>query len=70
MLKSKLTGRGRTTIPQLVRTALVLQPGDELVYEINDQRVIISKAGSQPYDPFRTFSDWNSAADRKAYGNL
>ena len=72
MITSKLTTKAQTTIPQPVRAALRLQPGDELIYEIDDQRVILTKSsrGDKTDDPFRTFSEWNSAADTKAYGNL
>lgn len=72
MITSKLTTKAQTTIPQPVRVALRLQPGDELVYEIDDQRVIVTKAshGTHTDDPFRTFREWNSAADTKAYGKL
>ena len=47
-------------------------PADELIYEIDDQRVILTKSsrGGKTDDPFRTFSEGNSAADAKAYGNL
>ena len=72
MITSKLTTKAQTTIPQPVRAALRLQAGDELVYEIGDQRVILTKAsrGGKTDDPFRTFHEWNSAADTKAYGKL
>lgn len=72
MITSKLTSKAQTTIPQPVRAALRLQEGDELLYEIDDQRVILSKArhGGQADDPFRTFHEWSSAADQKAYGDL
>jgi antitoxin PrlF len=67
-----LTTKAQTTIPQPIRAALHLQEGDELVYEIEGQRVILTKARQvkEGDDPFRTFSEWNSAADRKAYGKL
>ena len=72
MITSKLTSKAQTTIPQSIRAALCLREGDELVYEIQGDRVVLSKA--QPIrdgdDPFRTFNEWDSAADRKAYGNL
>ncbi len=57
---------------QPVRAALRLQPGDELIYEIDEQRVILTKArrGGNTDDPFRTFSEWSSEADTKAYGKL
>jgi len=72
MITSKLTTKAQTTIPQPVRAALHLRDGDELVYEIDGQRVIITKARqvAEGDDPFHTFSEWNSAADRKAYGKL
>lgn len=34
MIVSKLTSKAQTTIPQPIRAALGLQPGDELLYEI------------------------------------
>ena len=71
MITSKLTTKAQTTIPQSVRVALHLETGDELAYVIEDHRVILTKADSgKAEDPFRTFNEWNSAADRKAYGKL
>ena len=72
MIISKLTAKAQTTIPRPVRAALRLEAGDELLYEIVDQRVILTKLsrGGRTDDPFRSFSEWNSAADTKAYGKL
>jgi len=72
MITSKLTSKAQTTIPQPVRAALELQEGDELLYEIVDQRVILTKVrqGDLTDDPFRVFSEWRSEADEKAYGDL
>ena len=72
MIISKLTIKAQATIPQPVRVALHLRPGDELVYEIDDQRVILTKARSSAKtdDPFRTFHEWSSEADAKGYGKL
>lgn len=71
MITSKLTSKAQTTIPQPVRAALDLHQGDELLYEIVDQRVILTKARrDQTDDPFRTFREWSSAADENAYGDL
>ena len=72
MITSKLTSKAQTTIPQAIRAALRLQEGDELVYEIQGDRVVLSKAHKlrDGDDPFRTFGEWDSAADRKAYGSL
>jgi len=72
MITSKLTSKAQTTIPQPVRAALHLQEGDELVYEIVDQKVILTKArrSAQVEDPFATFAEWHSGADEKAYAGL
>jgi antitoxin PrlF len=71
MIKSKLTSRSQTTIPQPVRRALDLQPGDEVEYRIERDRVILRKTNSEPTnDPFPTFSEWDSDADREAYADL
>ena len=72
VITSKLTSKARTTIPQPIRAALRLREGDELVYEIQGDRVVLSKAQQvrDGDDPFRTFSEWDSDADRKAYRRL
>ena len=72
MIVSKLTSKARTTIPHPIRAALGLQPGDELLYEIIDGQVILTKAtrGAKTDDPFRTFEEWRSEADTKAYADL
>lgn len=72
MITSKLTSKAQTTIPQPVRIALRLREGDELLYEIVDERVIVTKVRREAPvdDPFRTFHEWHSEADEKAYGSL
>ncbi|HZZ34479.1 MAG TPA: type II toxin-antitoxin system PrlF family antitoxin [Caulobacteraceae bacterium] len=70
MIRSKLTTKAQTTVPQPVREALRLRPGDELAYEIANDRVILTKATVGMEDPFATFEEWNSDADRRAYGKL
>lgn len=72
MITSKLTSKAQTTIPQPVRTALRLQEGDELLYEIDGERVVLSrvKRDGAGDEPFRAFHEWESAADREAYGKL
>jgi antitoxin PrlF len=72
MIVSKLTSKAQTTIPLPVRAALRLEPGDEIAYEIVDGRVILTKAaqGTKSEDPFRTFDEWSTEADEKAYANL
>ena len=72
MIKSKLTREAQTTIPRSVRSALRLEAGDEIVYEIVDGgHVVLTKAPSDWIeDPFGTFLEWEGDADREAYGDL
>ncbi|HTU69107.1 MAG TPA: type II toxin-antitoxin system PrlF family antitoxin [Candidatus Baltobacteraceae bacterium] len=71
MITSKLTSKAQTTIPQPVRAALRVKSGDELCYAIEGDRVILTKARSQPVDdPFVTFGEWASDNDRRAYADL
>jgi antitoxin PrlF len=59
VIKSKLTSKAQTTIPQPIRAALRLREGDELVYEIQGDRVVLSKGAQvrDSDDPFTTFSE-------------
>lgn len=71
MVTSKLTSKAQTTVPQAVRAALGLSEGDELLYEIDGDRVVLKRAHRPATDdPFATFDEWNSDADRKAYADL
>ena len=71
MITSKVTSKAQTTIPAPVRTALHLRAGDELLYSIEGDRVILTKADRAAVDdPFATFDEWASDADRQAYADL
>jgi antitoxin PrlF len=71
MITSKLTSKAQTTIPLPVRNALRLVEGDELVYTIDGDRVVVTKASREARDdPFATFSEWSSEADRSGYADL
>lgn len=71
MITSRLTSKAQTTIPPPVRVALGLREGDEIAYSIEDGRVILTRAVPDPVDdPFRTFSEWDSEADRRAYAEF
>ncbi len=69
MIVSRLTTKAQTTIPQAVRTALNLRPGDELAYVIEDGRAVLTRHDERPAadDPF---AEWGSSADAEAYGGL
>jgi antitoxin PrlF len=50
---------------------LHLKEGDELAYVIEDGRVLLTRVATEPAeDPFGTFGEWNSDADRRAYADL
>lgn len=70
MIIGKLTAKAQTTIPRAVRLALGLQPGDEVVWEIEGDQVILSRA-RPPADPFignfSSFTEWASDADCAAF---
>lgn len=72
MITSRLTSKAQTTIPRPVRAALRLNEGDEIQYEIEQDRVILRKARREQEneDPFRAFDEWNSPADNEAYGKV
>jgi antitoxin PrlF len=71
VITSKLTAKAQTTIPQPVRAALKLKPGDEIVYAIARGRVVLTKApGREADDPFAVFDEWASDADERAYAKL
>lgn len=71
MITSRISSKAQTTVPQAVRNALGLREGDELVYEIRDGRVTLTKARTTVHDdPFATFNEWDSEADRRAYADL
>lgn len=71
MITSKPTGKAQTTIPQPVRTALHQEEGDEIACSIEGERVILTRAElAVSNDPFVTFGEWNSEADRRAYADL
>jgi antitoxin PrlF len=71
MIKSRLSSKAQTTIPQPVRVALRLEEGDDIAYEIHDGVVTLTKASVVGVeDPFATFDEWDSEADREDYANF
>jgi antitoxin PrlF len=71
MITSKLTSKAQTTIPQPIRVALRLQEGDQIAYAIDGDRVILTRVSAESSeDPFGTFAEWDTEADRRAYADL
>lgn len=69
MITSRLTSKGRTTIPQPVRAALKLRSGDELQYALRGGKVVLTKVLQAP-EAFAVFDEWHNEIDRKAYAKL
>lgn len=70
MIVGRITAKAQTTIPVAVRRALGLRAGDAIAYELDGDRVIMTKARPLADDPFATFSEWSSEADARAYADL
>ena len=71
MIQSRITSKAQTTIPRAVRDALGLRQGDDLQYEIDGDRVILTRRPSaDPFDdPFAMFTEWAGDKD-SAYDAL
>lgn len=70
MILGRITAKAQTTIPRAVRLALGLEPGDDVVWEIEGDRVVMTRAraASDPFvGNFDSFTEWASDADCKAF---
>ena len=72
---TKVTAKGQTTIPQAVRAALQVVPGDRIAWEIStDGTATVRRVLPLDLDYLRavegTLSEWTSAADEAAYRGL
>lgn len=72
MILGRITAKAQTTIPRAVRLALGLMPGDDVVWEIDGDQVVMTRA-NKAADPFvgnfDAFTEWASDADCKAFDN-
>jgi AbrB family looped-hinge helix DNA binding protein len=72
---AKVTVKGQTTIPQEIRAALQIKPGDLLLWEAGDEGVAKVRR-VQPLDLAYlravegTLGEWSSQADDEAYRGL
>ena len=69
MITSRLTSKGKTTIPQPVRVALNLRNGDELQYGLQGDQVVLTKV-QRALETLAVFDEWHGETDRKAYAKL
>ena len=72
---AKITAKGQTTIPQDIRAALNVAPGDLIAWEVGPNGVATVRR-VQPMDleymraVEGTLSEWAGAADEEAYRDL
>ncbi len=72
MIRSRMSSKAQTTFPRSVRVALGLREGDTIAYQIEGDRVVLTRVRQTetPEDPFATFAEWLSDADTAAYAGL
>jgi AbrB family looped-hinge helix DNA binding protein len=72
---ARVTSKGQTTIPQSVRAALRLQPGDLIAWEVGpDGRATVRRVEPMDLEYLRaveaTLGEWAGAADEEACRGL
>ena len=72
---AKITAEGQTTIPQEVRAALHVVPGDLITWSVDvDGTATVRRVQPLDIDYLRavegTLSEWDTAADQEAYRDL
>lgn len=72
---AKITAKGQTTIPQDVRAALRVAPGDLIAWEVGaDGTATVRRVQPLDLDYLRavegTLSEWAGSADEEAYRDL
>ncbi len=73
-MTSRVSAKGQVTIPKEIREGIGLQPGDLVVYELQDGVAVLRKA--EPFDAAyhralsTTLSEWTSPADEQAFRGL
>ena len=72
---AKITAKGQTTIPQDVRAALRVGPGDLIAWEVEeDGTATVRRVQPMDVEYLRalegTLGEWSGAADEEAYRDL
>lgn len=71
---SKITSKGQVTIPHALRKAAHFEAGDKLVFELDGERVIVTKLkpakGAYLGGVSLNLEEWLSDEDEKAWRNL
>ncbi len=73
-LTSKVTQKYQATIPQAVREKLEIAKGDRVIFEIEDEKVVLKKLSPVDWEYLEsvsaTLGEWSSVADEEAYRDL
>jgi AbrB family looped-hinge helix DNA binding protein len=73
-LTSKVTQKYQATIPQVVRKKLEIEKGDRIIFEIDNEKVILKKLSPLDWEYLesvvQTLGEWSSIADEEAYRDL
>lgn len=72
---AKITAKGQTTIPQQVRAALSVSPGDFIAWQVGtDGTATVRRVSPLDIEYLRavegTLTEWASSADEEAYRGL
>ena len=72
---AKITAKGQTTIPQDIRAALKVVPGDLIAWEVGtDGSATVRRVQPMDMEYLRavegTLGEWAGAADERAYRDL
>lgn len=72
---SKITAKGQTTVPQVVRVALNIEPGDLIAWDVDaGGRVAVRRIQPADVEYLQavrgTLNEWHTADDEQAYGKL
>jgi AbrB family looped-hinge helix DNA binding protein len=75
LVLAKITSKGQTTIPQEVRAALHISPGDLIAWDIGaDGTATVRRVHPMDIEYLRavegTLSEWSGQADEEAYREL
>lgn len=73
-LTSKVTQKYQATIPQGIREKLKIEKGDRVIFEIEDEKVVLKKLSTLDWEYLESISatlgEWSSEADEEAYRDL
>ena len=70
----RIASKGQVTIPSEVRRKLHLEPGDTVIYEVEEERAVLRRA--EPFDIAYhaaltdTLDEWISPEDEEAFRDL